>query len=431
MDRNFNESLNPSSQLHMGIQSGGPAPELGFPIIDELGIHLLPNTPLPTSLSAIDQDCDFSNAPLLRYINEMLMEEHFEDQTHMLQESLHFQAKEKSFYEAIGKRYPSSPGPYPACFVESPDYDASNNPYSNPYSSSSSSRDCGGYLIDIVNSGRVNGRNPFVGFDPGSHDIFAERFSPCDETRPVCTFEGNLAREPVKESDFRAKRNWHNVDYEPELENEERSSKIRAPDSDIDKLTGEFDSMLLNSMGEGQEKYSAYREELKNALKKDKLPQAAAKSRKARAAKKQSKKKEVIDLQALLISCAHAIAVDENRTANELLKKIREHSSPDGDASQRLAHYFADALEARLAGARSPIYKSIVARKTKASDYLRAYYTSLASAPFKKISEFATLRTIFTESRKADKVHVIDFVSCSIPDELLLLWVFLVFFKLP
>ncbi|GER28599.1 GRAS family transcription factor [Striga asiatica] len=357
----------------MGIQSGGPAPELGFPIIDELGFQLLPNTPLPTSLSAIDQDCDFSNAPLLRYINEMLMEEDMEDQTHMLQESLDFQAKEKSFYEAIGKRYPPSPGPDPTRFVQSPDYD-----FSNPYSSSSSSSDCGGYLIDIVNSGRVS---PFIGFDLGIHDIVGE---------------------PVKESDFRAKRNRHNVDNEPELENDERSSKIRSPGTDIDKLTGEFDSMLLNSMGEGQEKYSAYREELKNALKKDK-PQPSRK------AKKQSKKKEVIDLQALLISCAHAIAVDENRTANELLKKIREHSSPGGDASQRLAHYFADALEARLAGGRSPIYKLIAARKTKASDYLRAYYTSLASAPFKKISNFASICTIINESRKAHKVHVIDF----------------------
>ncbi|CAA0836391.1 Scarecrow-like protein 9 [Striga hermonthica] len=75
----------------------------------------------------------------------------------------------------------------------------------------------------------------------------------------------------------------------------------------------------------------------------------------------------------------------------------------------RLAHYFADALEARLAGGRSPIYKSIAARKTKASDYLRAYYTSLASAPFKKISNFASIRTIINETRKADKVHVIDF----------------------
>lgn len=36
-------------------------------------------------------------------------------------------------------------------------------------------------------------------------------------------------------------------------------------------------------------------------------------------------------------------------TANALLKQIRENYSPSVDGSERLAHYFVNALEARIA----------------------------------------------------------------------------------
>ncbi|GAU17317.1 hypothetical protein TSUD_110340 [Trifolium subterraneum] len=67
--------------------------------------------------------------------------------------------------------------------------------------------------------------------------------------------------------------------------------------------------------------------------------------------KKPGKKRETVDLRTLLVLCAQAVSANDNRTANELLKQIRQHSSHLGDASQRLAHYFANALEARMVGA--------------------------------------------------------------------------------
>ncbi|MCI55086.1 scarecrow-like protein 9-like, partial [Trifolium medium] len=66
--------------------------------------------------------------------------------------------------------------------------------------------------------------------------------------------------------------------------------------------------------------------------------------------KKQNGKKEVIDLRTLLILCAQAVAADDHKSAHELLKQIRQHSNIFGDGNQRLAHIFADGLEARLAG---------------------------------------------------------------------------------
>ena len=44
------------------------------------------------------------------------------------------------------------------------------------------------------------------------------------------------------------------------------------------------------------------------------------------------------------------------RGATELLRQIKQHSGPTGDATQRLAHCFAEGLEARLAGTGSQVY---------------------------------------------------------------------------
>ncbi|KAL5097329.1 hypothetical protein RYX36_001656, partial [Vicia faba] len=41
---------------------------------------------------------------------------------------------------------------------------------------------------------------------------------------------------------------------------------------------------------------------------------------------------------------------NDNKTTNELRKQIRKHSSPSGNASQRLAHYFLNSFEAHMVG---------------------------------------------------------------------------------
>ncbi|KAK6140254.1 hypothetical protein DH2020_026052 [Rehmannia glutinosa] len=313
----------------------------------------------------------------------MLMEEDMDEKTHMLQESLDFQAKEKSFYDAIGEKYPPSPQSESAFFSrnsESPDH----NPYINPHTSSSSSSD-----------GIIQGRNQDSTYnvDKLSHDTY-------NESRSVWNFKKGV-EEAIEPELSSCKRNHQNLETYME---EERSSKLPASHTDIDTLVEEFDAILLNSMGEGRKKFGAYRTDLKNAM-----SQKKGASGKKGCNKKQNRKKEVIDLRTLLINCAQAVAADDCRNANELIKQIRKHSSPCGDGTQRLAHYFADALEARSAGRGSQIYKSLVNKRTTAADYLKAYYTSLASAPFKKISNLATIQTIINKTKNATKIHIIDF----------------------
>ncbi|GFP91530.1 scarecrow-like protein 9 [Phtheirospermum japonicum] len=165
--------------------------------------------------------------------------------------------------------------------------------------------------------------------------------------------------------------------------------------------------MLLYTVGERERKFEAYRLDLQNARSKNTLQAKGTSGAKGRRVRKQNSKKEVIDVRSLLIDCARFIAADVRGSANDLLRQIRQHSSPFGDGSQRLAHYFADGLEARLAGTGSHMHKAIL-RRTTASDYLRAFYTSLASCPINKVSIFAANKLIATKSEKAMRVHIID-----------------------
>ncbi|KAJ4725789.1 Scarecrow-like protein [Melia azedarach] len=128
-------------------------------------------------------------------------------------------------------------------------------------------------------------------------------------------------------------------------------------------------------------------------------------------AKKQGNKKETVDLRTLLILCAQAVSSNDCRTANELLKQIRQHSSPSGDGSQRLAHCFANGLEARMAGGGTGIknYFSCFIPKKSATDMLKAYKVYLSACPFKKLAIFFANRMIMNVSEKATTLHIVDF----------------------
>ncbi|KAL7092561.1 hypothetical protein ACP275_12G170900 [Erythranthe tilingii] len=412
------------------------------------GLHLIPNqpfpnVPIPTSFIDVEDgyqdDCDFSDE-VLRYIDQMLMEEDMEDKTHMLQESLDFQAKEKSFYEVLGEKYPPSPKPDSSSLIN-PYGEIADDGYSycNRYNSSTSSSNGSGYLIDVVDPSWINSRVDYdaslVSSSNSLHNIvngFSDSpVSPLQdgdaysESQLVWNFRKGvdeaskflasgskfmvsmgLNKEQQIHSESRGKKNYHLADRDLE---EERITKMPAVAAESSIPIEEFDEALLHSMGEGEKKFAVYRANLRNeanrTAQKNGQGSGGAKGR----GKKNTRKKEVIDLRTLLISCAQAVAADDCRNANELLKQIRQHSSPFGDGNQRLAHYFADGLEARLAGTGSQIHKAFVSKRTTAADYLKAYYTYIASSPFRKISAFATNKSILMKSGKATRLHVIDF----------------------
>ncbi|KAL9429028.1 hypothetical protein AB3S75_030934 [Citrus x aurantiifolia] len=415
------------------------------------------------------EDCDFSDA-VLRYINQMLMEEDIEEKNCMLQESLDLQAAEKSFYDVLGKKYPPSPDHSLTYFHqngESPDGDTSRNLHGYIYGGS----DVSSYLIDnnfIQNSGEyfnsqlqslplstmpqssysssnsvitsvdglvdspssslqlpdwnnesqsiwqfrkgVEEANKFL---PSENELFvnleANRLSswvPKGETNEVAVKEEKEEVEDVSSNGSRGRKNPYREDVDLE---EERSSKQAAIYSESPLRTEMFDMVLLCSGG--QSPTVALREALKNAS--SKTVQQKGQSKGSNGAKgrgkKQSGKKEVVDLRSLLIHCAQAVAADDRRSAHEFLKQIRQHSSPFGDGNQRLAKCFADGLEARLAGTGSQIYKGFVNKRTSAADILKAYQLYLAACPFRKLSNFTANKTIMSLAQNSMRLHIIDF----------------------
>ncbi|XP_044467719.1 scarecrow-like protein 34 [Mangifera indica] len=126
---------------------------------------------------------------------------------------------------------------------------------------------------------------------------------------------------------------------------------------------------------------------------------------------RKANKKDTVDLRTLLILCAQAVATNDCRTANELLKQIRQHSSKTGDGSQRLAHYFANGLEARLAGSGTgnKNYFPRFAHKRTAASILKAYKVYLNASPFKKFALYFSNHMILNVAEKETTLHIVDF----------------------
>uniref|UniRef100_A0A7N0RJF8 Scarecrow-like protein 9 n=1 Tax=Kalanchoe fedtschenkoi TaxID=63787 RepID=A0A7N0RJF8_KALFE len=436
-------------------------------------------TPSTSSVASVPEEEspeeDFSDV-VLKYINQMLMEEDMEDKTCMLQDSLDLQAAEKPFYEALGEKYPPSPSlqqlPETFCYrgCQSPDAVSALN-----YNIADATYSGGGYMVD---AGSINGYH-------GNYDYIQEEVIPvytttsqssltcsngvfamlngmvdspistlqisdfCKESASVWQFKkgveeankflpasanllvnlegrastylesesetnGALVKEETKNDGeyvsygSRGRKHLHREADE----SEERSSKQAAVYVESNVKSEIFDEVLLCSKGSTTSPLATLRESLQNGTSKasqqNGLVKAAVSTGKGRG-RKQNGKKEVVDLRTLLVHCAQAVAADDSRSANELLKQIRQHASPFGDGNQRLAHCFADGLEARLAGTGSQIYKGLTSKKTSAADILKAYHLYLAACPFRKISNFFSNKTILNVAANSMRVHIIDF----------------------
>ncbi len=57
-----------------------------------------------------------------------------------------------------------------------------------------------------------------------------------------------------------------------------------------------------------------------------------------------------VTLVAFYFRCAQAIEANDISQANKLIAELRQHSSAIGNADQRMAHYFLEALVSLLTG---------------------------------------------------------------------------------
>lgn len=117
----------------------------------------------------------------------------------------------------------------------------------------------------------------------------------------------------------------------------------------------------------------------------------------------------VVDLRDLLIQCAQAITNYNHSSAYEVLKKIKQHCNQHGDSTERLAHYFVMAIEARVAGTGAEVYREASLKKISCAQILKAYHSYLMVCPFHRVSNILANGSINRLARGKDKLHIIDF----------------------
>ncbi|KAJ0103003.1 hypothetical protein Patl1_06415 [Pistacia atlantica] len=421
----------------------------------------IPDNPTPPSSfvsqegNSHDQDYDFNDV-VLRYINDMLMEEDIGEKACMFQESsAALQAAERSLYELLGEKYPPSPKFDPKIHV---DQNHESLGFNNSIGNTSSDGlvdhgwncDLGEYtgsnLASQTSDGSGNsGGNVADGFvdSPVSTLNISQIFSnseslmqlrkgfeeaskflpngnslitpvetnglsskePNEEPRNVVDKVGRKPENGCSSDCSRGRKNPYSDDVNLESGRNNKQSAVYTESTVSQEM---FDIVLLSP----KESESQIRKALQNGMSKNVQHSRQPKGPnggKGRG-KKQGAKKDVVDLRNLLTLCAQAVAANDRRNADELLKKIRQHSSSTGDGMQRMAHIFADGLEARLAGAGTKVYNNLInLRAASAADVLKAYHLFLAACPFRKLSNFFSNKTIMNLAEKATTLHIIDF----------------------
>uniref|UniRef100_A0ACD6ANS5 Uncharacterized protein n=1 Tax=Avena sativa TaxID=4498 RepID=A0ACD6ANS5_AVESA len=119
-------------------------------------------------------------------------------------------------------------------------------------------------------------------------------------------------------------------------------------------------------------------------------------------------KVQVVDLHTLLVHCAKAV-MDDRQSAGELLKEIQQHASPTGDATQRLAYWFAEGLEVRLTGTGSQVYGTLTAKGTSAVAQGEAYHLFMSTCCFRKVSFLFANKAIFNAVVGRSRLHIVDY----------------------
>ncbi|PIN25318.1 hypothetical protein CDL12_01947 [Handroanthus impetiginosus] len=331
-----------------------------------------------SSEGEISKENDHSDA-ILKFISQMLMEEEdLENKPCMLHDCLALQATEKSLYDVLNNNQN----------VQSP-----NDHFTKTFSSSSS--DFGSFLES----------------NSSPSGDFESLVSPSDIQYPstnnlesdLVPFGSSMERIQVSnsyyQSNSREKKNRFRKDRD--FIGEQRSSKQFANNISESEPLEMYDKVLLCSDSE-------------QSKAKKKPPQKERQKGSNRGRPRGGKKqgvvvKEVVDLRSLLMQCAQAVASYDCRTSYDLLTRIRQHASPRGDGTERLAHYFANALEARLAGNGTASYATGTSTRISAAEILKAYKTFITACPFKKMSNMLANKTIKNLANGATTLHIIDF----------------------
>ncbi|KAK6142166.1 hypothetical protein DH2020_005221 [Rehmannia glutinosa] len=462
------EKFTPSNEQYQNNTNGIKHDYLELDVLD---IPFLPLSPSPDTFapssttsyeseSPDDQDSD----PVLKFLNQILLEENMEEKPSMFHDPLALRAAEKSLYEVIGQKYPPSPYRpvnYGGRSLDSPDsffgglseYTSSSNAGSNSidpqwivdpgeYNSEQGISSNSLLQVNSQSSYNNNANTQMNSFDNTSmlQNFFtdsesilqfkrgmeeASKFLPTSNqliidldkyvlpqksddviTPPVVI---KLEKDDTDDSPNGSKGRKHHYPDDGDSDDVERSSKQSAIYVEDVELSEMFDRVLLCSDVKGEPGCGGGGDTKFASGSLQKVMPNGSNGGRARS-KRNETTEDTVDLRTLLISCAQSVAGDDRRTAYEQLKQISLHASPTGDVYQRLATVFASGLQARLGGTGTELYTSLTCRKITAAEKLKAYQVYLSACPFKKLSIFFANKMIALAASEATTLHVIDLV---------------------
>ncbi|KAG7591148.1 Transcription factor GRAS [Arabidopsis thaliana x Arabidopsis arenosa] len=420
-------------------------PDLGFGVPSSSDFYLRMDHQYhhQPSIWVPDQDHHFSppadeidsENTLLKYVNQLLMEESLTEKQSMFYDSLALRQTEEMLQQVISDSQTHS-------FIPNSISTTSTSSNSGDYRSSSNSSNSSVRIETAANSAENEvllydnhlGDSGVVSFpgsnmlrgggqfgQPANEILVRSMFSDAESAMQfkrgleeaskflpntdqwIFNLEPEMERVvPVKQEKgwsgvSRTRKNHREREEEDYLE-EARSSKQFAVNEEDGKLTEMFDKVLLLD-GEYD---PLIIEDGENGSSKAQVKKGRGK-----------KKSRAVDFRTLLTLCAQSVSAGDKITADDLLRQIRKQCSPVGDASQRLAHFFANALEARLEGSTGTTiqsyYDSISSKKRTAAQILKSYSVFLSASPFMTLIYFFSNKMIFDAAEGASVLHIIDF----------------------
>ncbi|CAB4312839.1 unnamed protein product [Prunus armeniaca] len=356
-----------------------------------------------TSSEGDTVDSSDCNLPVLKYISDILLEEDLEGKPCMLEDILGLQAAEKSFYDALNQKDP--PLPNQPSFSVHQSFENSDGGFQSSNGSIAAKT---GSVWDFSETSHVQ-TSPVESLSDTTlvSDSFSDtqslgNFRGVGEGNEIIDLEGYQCTPPGPNTLYRKLASvpenygYNSTNGSKGKKNHQREEGHYTEEGRSNKQSAAFadDSDLQEMFDKGTRKLQHNKQ---------------SKGSKTKCSKKPNSNRQVVDLCKLLTECAQAVGSYDQQSASELLKQIRQHSSPYGYATQRLAHYFAEGLEARLAGARSLLYPPLLFMHASTTEILKAYQVYVSACPFKKMLHFFANRTIMKQTEKATRLHIIDF----------------------
>ncbi|KAG4974009.1 hypothetical protein JHK87_030830 [Glycine soja] len=259
------------------------------------------------STAYLMEDSDFSETA--KFISQILMEENIDQRP--LYDTLTLQVTEKSFYDALTGNIPLSPNPNQHPLLLSPQAQTTITEHGLSDLDSSLQQNLFNDADSVSHFKR--GLEEATKFLPPASNLVTGQYP--NGEQPINTFEGNSYG-------FQSRKNHEREEIDTREEEQEGRGHKQSALSLVDEtdLSDAIDRVFLSV-----ENVCIEHSSLQNGALKPKAPEVG----KGRS-KKQGRKKETVDLRNLLLMCSQSVYANDIRTANELLKQIRQHSSPVG-----------------------------------------------------------------------------------------------------